>query len=396
MKKICLVLALLLALSSLSASALNAQRFDAVAGNVVSENSVLYGFDSDAGADKLRMAYVDLGGDALPCPVMIVYWEGENMKPDSMTVHAGEKTYKLEASENLVQLDAGLQVENSFAFAVDAAAAEMLNDVISDASAQIYLQNGDAAVEFVLTEQQRSQLKHIVDEYNEAVAPMLSENSLMRLCEAALKADISAAAREETIVEVEDPEYPTLQIGSKGEAVQKLQEYLIALGYLKDSADGDYGKKTAAAVSAFQASQGMAETGIADGATQRRLFAMELPKQLDVKIKSVKLRVNSAGTTELYVRFQNTGSVTIDRIDFTVRCYDAYGDRIYGYDYYSEQDNYYDSDLKPGSTTPSDWRWGLYGFDGTQKVEIAITRYHMTDGTSVSVSYSDRVWHSFG
>ena len=47
-----------------------------------------------------------------------------------------------------------------------------------------------------------------------------------------------------------------------------LQTKLIELGYLSDAADGVYGANTETAVAAFQRSNGLADTGIADAATQ--------------------------------------------------------------------------------------------------------------------------------
>ena len=54
-----------------------------------------------------------------------------------------------------------------------------------------------------------------------------------------------------------------LASGDKGEDVLRLQKRLIQFGFLSAGADGEYGKKTAAAVRAFQ--QHLAEQGIAEG-----------------------------------------------------------------------------------------------------------------------------------
>lgn len=107
--------------------------------------------------------------------------------------------------------------------------------------------------------------------------------------------DAQIAALESRIAELEaqlsgdnaEPEeapaatYPALQKGSKGEAVQKLQARLKELNYLDGSADGIYGNGTASAVSAFQNAAGIAETGIADEATQIALYADDAPKSLE-------------------------------------------------------------------------------------------------------------------
>ena len=66
--------------------------------------------------------------------------------------------------------------------------------------------------------------------------------------------------------------YPPLQTGSKGEGVRLLQQTLIDMGYLQDTADGSYGPKTAAAVAAAQEALGMEADGIASTDFQARLY----------------------------------------------------------------------------------------------------------------------------
>ena len=63
----------------------------------------------------------------------------------------------------------------------------------------------------------------------------------------------------------------TLRKGSKGEAVKKLQQRLMELGYKlpRFGADGDYGNETVAAVKAFQQDWGLKVDGIAGPETQK-------------------------------------------------------------------------------------------------------------------------------
>lgn len=57
--------------------------------------------------------------------------------------------------------------------------------------------------------------------------------------------------------------------GSRGDGVRQVQSLLISGGYLAEGqADGIYGKKTTAAVEAFQQASGISVTGVADVATQ--------------------------------------------------------------------------------------------------------------------------------
>ncbi|MBQ6373336.1 MAG: leucine-rich repeat protein [Clostridia bacterium] len=66
--------------------------------------------------------------------------------------------------------------------------------------------------------------------------------------------------------------YPSLKTGSKGDDVRRLQQKLIESGYLQGTADGSYGSKTAAAVSAAQSDFDMATDGVASAPFQMKLF----------------------------------------------------------------------------------------------------------------------------
>ena len=67
--------------------------------------------------------------------------------------------------------------------------------------------------------------------------------------------------------------YSTLQIGSTGDAVTKLQNRLVELGYLKSTqVTGVYDVNTRNAVEAFQKAEKMTVDGIAGSATQHALF----------------------------------------------------------------------------------------------------------------------------
>ena len=73
-------------------------------------------------------------------------------------------------------------------------------------------------------------------------------------------------------------DYIELKVGDADSAdgiayIVYLQNRLHELGYLSDSADGVYGSGTEAAVAAFQKTNGLAITGIADVATQQKLFS---------------------------------------------------------------------------------------------------------------------------
>ncbi|MGX8711242.1 MAG: peptidoglycan-binding protein [bacterium] len=72
--------------------------------------------------------------------------------------------------------------------------------------------------------------------------------------------------------------YLTLQTDSKGADVEKLQQRLKDLGYYYESVNNYYDYCVSDAVSAFQSAAGINSTGIADPATQTKLFASSAVK----------------------------------------------------------------------------------------------------------------------
>ena len=67
--------------------------------------------------------------------------------------------------------------------------------------------------------------------------------------------------------------YTTLRKGSNGPSVVRMQEALIALGYLNGKADGDFGSGTQNAVVQFQAVNGLSADGIAGSKTLTLLYS---------------------------------------------------------------------------------------------------------------------------
>ena len=81
--------------------------------------------------------------------------------------------------------------------------------------------------------------------------------------------------------------YEVLYSGSKGEAVVALQSALKELGFYSGKADGEFGSGTRSAVTAFQAKNGLSQTGSADAATQALLYEGK-PKNSRGKATQVK------------------------------------------------------------------------------------------------------------
>lgn len=67
--------------------------------------------------------------------------------------------------------------------------------------------------------------------------------------------------------------FTTLRKGMSGDAVTAMQERLIVLGYLKDTADGKFGTNTASAVYAFQKNNGLVRDAVAGEKTLALMYS---------------------------------------------------------------------------------------------------------------------------
>ena len=88
----------------------------------------------------------------------------------------------------------------------------------------------------------------------------------------------------------------TLQKGSKGDEVLKLQNRLNELGYSVGKADGDYGNKTKAAIEQFQSNNGLEVNGIADEETQKLLYSEEAKANVENTVEDADTSNQSGGT----------------------------------------------------------------------------------------------------
>lgn len=114
------------------------------------------------------------------------------------------------------------------------------------------------------------ELPSIVDEPLPAATPSLEER-----CNSELNADIMDYIDGQRPFEVY---YRTVQNGDKNEDAYRVQVRLKQLGYLYPDPDGKFGDTSELALKYFQRKHGLEESGIADEATQRRLFSDDVKK----------------------------------------------------------------------------------------------------------------------
>ncbi|MBQ6645370.1 MAG: peptidoglycan-binding protein, partial [Clostridia bacterium] len=86
-----------------------------------------------------------------------------------------------------------------------------------------------------------------------------------------------ATAEPSPTVTVAPTYYPTMSRGSRSDNVRLLQQKLIELGYLDDTADGVFGGKTQTAVEDMQADLGIEVTGSVDNELMNKIMSGEVP-----------------------------------------------------------------------------------------------------------------------
>lgn len=112
-----------------------------------------------------------------------------------------------------------------------------------------------------------------------------------------------------------------------------------------------------------------------------------------ISVSNMWLGSNIIGSPEVFVQFTNNSSKTLEAFDFLVRCYNKYGEIVMGYGMYEYCECYYDTDLSSGSSTPSDWRWPLYGFDEAVSFNVAISKYKLQGEATVEIPENQLKWN---
>ena len=122
--------------------------------------------------------------------------------------------------------------------------------------------------------------------------------------------DYGTAAKEE-------PVYPTLRKGSKGDAVVELQNKLVKLGYYLGpyGVDGDFGKNTEKAVKEFQEDHGLQQDGVVGKKTWNALLAATEKKPSTTKFYTIHIPMMTEYQADAMIRQYPGAYKTEDKED---------------------------------------------------------------------------------
>ena len=179
--------------------------------------------------------------------------------------------------------------------------------------------------------------------------------------------------------------YKALFEGDKGEDVRRMQRKLIELGYLNDTADGQFGPKTATAVREFSETNGLGSYSYASSAMLEKLYSGSAKPFQEPWVPLI-FEDNARGQWQyekgdkLSFRAKVTNcsrTHTIRAFEFYMYATDVWGDKVYGDTCYYGTTT---KTVKPGQSAFSDY-FVLPNRSSIARVWCGVKKVIFSDGT---------------
>ena len=396
-RAICLLLTLIL-LAAWTPALAGLSRFDKApaktriyAAKTEKSITLLYG-DKRYTAGSLGMIYADRSEEKdreLPLLVLFFTHNG-SAKNKTMTVVADKKKYVVTRDSDLNKTGIA-ESANAFHLAVGPSTIAMLQDMVRAKSVKITCGPAKDIFEIVLTEEKKALIKLAVEEYTGHIKKVYDKLDRLEYIKYVSRpaADITVSAVKAAAA----PQYQTLTLRSTGAAVRKLQRYLIHYKYLTGTADGKYTKKVADAVKKYQKRLGLSQTGKADAALQKRLFAKEIPWKPAVSLANASIKM-IRGQRTFCPAFKNTDcEYTVTGISLLMRVLDANGRALTVNGSQTFLHSITKITLRPNSTrNNAKDRAGMAAFPQGRIIEAGVCRYTLSDGTAVNIPAEEIKW----
>ena len=397
MKKIlCLLLALLAALPSCSALA-DMTRFQQAPvktriyeGTTDQSVTLLYG-DYRYTAGSIGLIYADRSSvPGTELPLMVAYFVHNGGKQNtSLTVTTDKKVYQVTKASDLDKTGVS-EDPNAISVAFGPATIAMFRDMVKSKSVKITCGPAKNRFEIILTEQKKALLQLAVEEYT---------GHISKVYEAMGRADyiryVERPAAEINVSNVKKTtaSYKTLDTKSTGAAVKKLQRYLIYYKYLSGTADGKYSNKVAAAVKKFQKKAKIRQTGVADAATQKKLYAKEIPWKPAVTLAFSSIKtVNKV--RKVFFCFSNVDcEYTVTGVKLVLRVLDAQGKVLAANGQTTFQYSVSKISMKPKTKRANAKDSApLTAFPNAKTIQAGVVAYTLSTGVTVNVPTEKIQW----
>lgn len=176
---------------------------------------------------------------------------------------------------------------------------------------------------------------------------------------------VATAEVDELLLSFVDSQRPfavyrqTVQKGDENVEVKRVQTRLKQLHYLYAEPDGDFGSTTELALKYFQRKHGLSETGVADQATQMKLFSGDVQKSEEY-VFPYKILVDISDQRVYVYSWEGEGytgkersmicSTGMDKTPTPTGTYQSYGRMVQGEWYYFDEFNCY-----------AKWAYGIVG-----------------------------------
>lgn len=211
--------------------------------------------------------------------------------------------------------------------------------------------------------------------------------------------------------------YPYIELskGDSGADVTNLQKRLSILYYYTNDITGKYDNNTIKAVKAWEKASGLKSDGKMSIDEQNLLYSDKaqpkatptpkpsptpaptpVPDNAALEITDVSLR-DEYNTKVFSLKLKNHSDFTIDAFTVAHRTFDAYGNLLSGGLLNKSGIQYAEwwktLSLKPGKTfSMGSYYWYLFNNQTCAKIEVAISKYHRTDGQTIEINPDDFVW----
>lgn len=214
--------------------------------------------------------------------------------------------------------------------------------------------------------------------------------------------------------------YPYIELskGDEGIDVTNLQTRLSELYYYSGELTGKYDSSTVKAVKTFEKANGLKQNGIMSIDEQDLLYSDQavlkttptpkptatpaptpVPDYASLQITSVKLR-DYYNTKVFSLNLKNNSTTdTIDAFTVAHRCYDSYDNlltvSLWGGDGVEYDEWWKELSLKPKKTfSMGSYFWYLFSYQTCSHIEVAVSKFHTTDGRTVVIDPDDYQWVS--
>lgn len=209
--------------------------------------------------------------------------------------------------------------------------------------------------------------------------------------------------------------YPYIELskGDSGIDITNAQTRLVELYYYTSDLTGKYDDRTIKAVKAWEKTQDIKSDGKLSIDEQNLLYSAEAlpkatptPKPADTPAPTsvpdhVALEITEVNVKDrhniktLSIKLQNHSDATIDAFTIVYKPFNRYGEQLKGLlglnDIYTAE-WWKELAIKPGkSFSMGSYYWYLDD-QTTVSVQVAISKYHSTDGVTVEIAPKDYIW----